>query len=597
MPFDAGVVSQIQAKVDLLAYVSQYVTLKKRGREYLGLCPFHAEKTPSFSLNADKQLWHCYGCDAGGDLIKFVQRYENVDFPTAVRMLAQRAGISLEETPGAARRRSEREAIYEANAAAQRFFETSLRRNSSAQAYLKKRGIDDATARAFGIGYAPDAWDELGKSLAKSSIEPPVAHAAGLVRQRERGDGYYDFFRNRLMLPIYNLTGEVMAFGGRALDDEQPKYLNTPSTSAYAKGKHVYALNVARRAASADGALIVVEGYLDAIALHQAGFANAVASLGTAFTPEQARELRRVASNLYLCFDGDTAGQAATARSIDMLVEEGLAVRVVTLPAGTDPDEVVLGGGREAIQALLDASTPWVDFKIDITCRRIAARFANKGEIAREALAVIAHVRDPIERDQYVKAMARRLDIDEGALRRAKYTPAASAAVTGARRDADAPIVRAPHTTRPEPPSIERDLLQIVLSRPVFLGVVAARVTPDDLEDDRFREVFEQLLAHRDEVERGLNPVSVLSENEGSGEFAKLALSAPTMSVEEDERRLARVLERFDRRRAERRLSSVDAEMNVLLTEGRAVPSALRDEYNALAVRLFGLDAVGKGVS
>jgi DNA primase len=597
MPFDAGIVAEIQAKVDLLSYVSQYVTLKKRGREYLGLCPFHAEKTPSFSLNADKQLWHCYGCDAGGDLIKFVQRYENVDFPTAVRMLATRAGVNLEETPGAARRRSEREAIYEANSAAQSFFAASLRRNGAAQAYLKKRGIDDATMRVFGIGYAPDAWDELGKALAKNGIEPTVALAAGLVRQRERGDGYYDFFRNRLMLPIYNLTGEVMAFGGRALDDEQPKYLNTPSTSAYAKGKHVYALNLARRAASADGALIVVEGYLDAIALHQAGFANAVASLGTAFTPEQARELRRVAGNLYLCFDGDTAGQAATARSIDMLVEEGLAVRVVTLPVGTDPDEVVLGGGRAAFQTLLDASTPWVDFKIEITCRRIAARFANKGEIAREALAVIAHVRDPIERDQYVKAMARRLDIDEGALRRAKYTPAASAAVSGARRDADAPIVRAPHTTHPEPPSIERDLLQIVLSRPAFLNVVAARVTPDDLEDDRFREVFEQLLAHRDEVERGLNPVSILSENEDSGEFARLALSAPTMSVEEDERRLARVLERFDRRRAERRLSTVDAEMNVLLTEGRAVPSALRDEYNALAVRLFGLDAVGKGVS
>ena len=594
--FDRAVLLEINAKVDLLAYVSQYVTLKKQGREYVGLCPFHAERTPSFSVNAEKGVWHCYGCDAGGDLFKFVQRHENTDFPTAVRMLAARAGITLEETPGAARRRSEREAIYEANAAAQTFFAANLRRSRSAQAYLTKRGIEDETARTFGIGYAPDAWDELRQSLAKSGVEPAVAVAAGLIRPRERGEGYYDFFRNRVMLPIFNLTGEVMAFGGRALDDEQPKYLNTPSTAAYAKGRHVYALNLARRAASAEGALIVVEGYLDAIALHQAGFGNAVASLGTAFTPEQARELRRVANNLYLCFDGDTAGQAATARSIDMLVDEGLAVRVVTLPPGADPDEVVLAGGRSAFQALLDSSVPWVDFKIDLTCRRIAAKFASKSEIAREALAVIAHVRDPIERDQYVKAMARRLDIDESALRLARYSPASvSTSASAVRRDPDAPIVRAQAPSRPDPPSIERDLLQIVLSRPALLSAAAARISESDFDDGRFRQVFEELIARRDDIEGGLSPVSILSENEESAEFARLALAAPPMSVEEDERRLARVLERFERRRVERRLSSVDAEMNVLLTEGRAVPSALRDEYNALAVRLFGLDAVGRG--
>ncbi len=594
--YDRSVLLEINAKVDLLSYVSQYVTLKKQGREYVGLCPFHAERTPSFSVNAEKGVWHCYGCDAGGDLFKFVQRHENADFPTAVRMLAARAGISLEESPVAARRRSEREAIYEANAAAQSFFLSSRQRSRTAQAYLAKRGIEDETARAFGIGYAPDAWDELGNALVRAGIEMPVAEAAGLLRARERGEGHYDFFRNRLMLPIFNLTGEVMAFGGRALDEDQPKYLNTSSTAAYAKGKHVYALNVARRAASAEGALIVVEGYLDAIALHQAGFANAVASLGTAFTPDQARELRRVAPHLYLCFDGDTAGQAATARSVDMLIEEGLAVRVVTLPAGADPDAFVLANGRAAFQALLESAMPWVDFKIDITCRRIAAGFASKSEIAREALAVIAHVRDPIERDQYVKAMARRLDIDESALRSARYSPAPGvSSAAGPRRDTDAPIVRAQQTSRPDPPSIERDLLQIALNRPSLLGAIAARVTPDDFEDGRFRDVFVELLAHRDDVERGLNPYNVLSENKESAEFARLALSSPPMSVEDDERRLDRVLERFERRRVERRLSSVDAEMNVLLTEGRSVPSALRDEYNALAVRLFGLDAVGRG--
>src|ERR1700686_2009016 len=248
-----------------------------------------------------------------------------------------------------------------------------------------------------------------------------------------------------------------MAFGGRALGEEQPKYINTPSTSAYTKGKHVYALNVARRAAAAEGALIVVEGYLDAIALHQAGFTKAVASLGTAFTPEKARELRRLAANLYLCFEGDAAGQSATARSIDMLIEEGLSVRVVGLPDGKDPDEIVLAGGAAAFAALIAASTPWVDFKIEMACLRISKTFANKSEIAREAMQVIAHVRDPIERDQYVKAMARRLDVDETALRQARFSPPAhGAGAAQPNRSRHEPVVRARPRSAPDPPSFER---------------------------------------------------------------------------------------------------------------------------------------------
>jgi DNA primase len=588
--FDRAILAEINAKVDLLSYVSQYVTLKKQGREYVGLCPFHAERTPSFSVNAEKGVWHCYGCDAGGDLFKFVQRHENADFPTAVRMLAGRAGITIDESPGAQRRRSERETIYEANAAAQAFFAAALRKSAHAQAYLAQRGIEARTAQAFGIGYAPDAWDELKLALERNGVDAQSALAAGLVRERERGDGSFDFFRNRLMLPIYNLTGEVMAFGGRALGPEPPKYLNTPSTAAYTKGKHVYALNVARRAAAAEGALIVVEGYLDAIGLHQAGFGNAVASLGTAFTQEQARELPRVAPSLYLCFDGDPAGETATAPSFDMLIDEGLSVRVVSLPAGKDPDEIVLDGGASAFTALLAASIPWVDFKIDMACSRIAQAFASKSDIAREAMQVIAHVRDPIERDQYVKAMARRLDVDETALRQARFSPPAhGAGAAQPNRRSDEPVIRARPRSAPDPPSVERDLLQIVLARPSLIGVAAARVSPDDLELDQFREAFARLVEHRVEVEQGLNPLSVFSDDESSAELARLALAAPPVSAEDDERRLSRVLERFDRRRLERRLSTVDVEMNSLLTEGRTVPTALREEYNALALRLRGL--------
>ena len=578
MPFDAGVVAEVQAKVDLLAYVSQYVTLKRQGREYVGLCPFHAERTPSFYLNADKQVWHCHGCDAGGDLIKFVERYENVDFPTALRMLASRAGVVLAETPGAQRRRSEREAIYEANAAAQRYFADALRRDRRALEYVHGRGISDDTAAVFGLGYAPDGWEGLAKALERSGVDLQLAERAGLLRVKT---GYYDFFRNRLMLPIYNLTGEVMAFGGRALGDETPKYLNTANTAAYTKGAHVYALHLARRAAAADDTLVVVEGYLDAIALHQAGFKNAVASLGTAFTPEQARELRRVASRLYLCFDGDAAGQAATARSIDMLVEEGLSVSIVALPAGTDPDELIIEKGPDAFAQLLSTAQRWVDFKIDLACKRIASKFTSKSDVAREAMAVIGHVRDPIERDQYVRAMARRLDVSEAAMRQTRV-PAQNP-----RAPADgAPVRRAPAVTQPV--STERDVLALILARPALLPLALEQFSADDFEDAELRSVFERLAEHARDFENGLNPLTVFADDPLVAELTRMTLASPPLPHEDDERRLALIAQRFERSRQERRLSRIDAEINTLITSDRAVPEPLREEYNALTASLRG---------
>ncbi|HET9342594.1 MAG TPA: DNA primase [Candidatus Eremiobacteraceae bacterium] len=588
MPFDAGVVAEIQAKVDLLAYVSQYVTLKKRGREYLGLCPFHAEKTPSFSLNADKQLWHCYGCDAGGDLIKFVQRYENVDFQTALRMLAQRAGVELRESKDAGRRRSEREAIYEANAVAASYFAAELKKSRAALDYLRSRGVALETAEKFGIGFAPDSWDGFVAAARKSGVDLELAARAGLVRARPQSDGYYDFFRNRLMFPIHNLTGEVIAFGGRALGDETPKYLNTPSTAAYTKGHHVYALNVARRAAAADGAIIVVEGYIDAIALHQAGFANAVASLGTAFTLEQARELRRVAPNVYLSFDGDKAGVAATTRSIDMLVDEGLTVEVVALPPGKDPDEIVRTQGAPGFRALLDGSVPWKDFKLELAFRHAAAaKFVNPSDIAREVMKVVVQERDPIVRDRYVKAISRKLDISETALRRVERGEPSAARAMGQyppRRPFEQ--IRAP--------SAERELVQLLVVRPALVERAASRIDADEFEDAVMSDVFRHLSANRARLAEGMNPLTLFTEDAVGADLSRLALSSPPLTIEEDEQRFDRLIERFERKRMERRLSTIDEELNGLLTRGLPVPDVLRDEYNSLTTSLRGSRPNGK---
>ena len=589
MPFEPSVVAEVQAKVDLLAYVSQFVTLKKRGREYTGLCPFHAEKTPSFSLNADKQVWHCYGCGAGGDLIKFVERYENVDFQTALRMLAQRAGVELRESKLAGRRRSEREAIYEANAAAQAYFAAELKRDRAAQRYLHDRGITSETAERFGLGFAPDSWDGFVGAARKAGIDYGLAERAGLVRARAQGDGFYDFFRNRLMLPIYNLTGEVMAFGGRTLGDDTPKYINTPNTAAYTKGRHVYALQIARRAAAVEGALIVVEGYLDALALHQAGFANAVASLGTAFTPEQARELRRVAPNIYLSFDGDTAGQAATSRSIDMLVDEGLTVEVVALHGGKDPDEILRADGPAKFKALLDASVPWKDFKLELAFKAAAAeKFVNPSDIAREVMKVVSQERDPITRDRYVKTISRRLDISEQALRRINQAgaqlPPRMIAAQQHRRPFEAPSIL----------SAERELVQLLIVRPAFMDAVSERVDASEFNDEVMASAYRHLFEHRDQLNDGLNPLTLFVDDAVGADMSKLALASPPLTIEEDELRLERVLERFARKRMERRLSTIDEELNSLLAQGRTVPDVLRDEYNALAASLRGHKTDGK---
>jgi DNA primase len=586
MSFHDNVVREIQAKVDLLAYVSQYVTLRKRGREYVGLCPFHAEKTPSFSLNAEKAVWHCYGCNAGGDLISFVKRYENVEFPDALRMLAARAGVEIQESQDFKRRRSEREAIYEANAVAKTYFMDSLRKSGEARDYVKHRGISETTCEKFGVGFAPESWEGLVNALTRARIDLQLAMRAGLISLRQNESGYIDFFRRRIMLPVFNLTGEVIAFGGRALGDEQPKYLNTRNTSVYTKGQHVYGLHIARRAAAAHDALIVVEGYLDCLALHQAGFGNAVASLGTAFTVEQARELRRVANNLYLCFDGDAAGQAATARSIDMLVEEGLMVRVARLPDGRDPDSIVLEDGPDAFSALIDASQPWIDFKIELACKRITGQFASKADVARDAMNVIAQVRDPIERDQYIKAMARKLDVSESALRALRPSIAPAARPSG---DSAQPRRRIPPPMRAL--SVERELVALILVQPKFVEAVVGRISGEDFADDEMARAYAALVRHRGELGRGVNPLTLLADETNIAELTSLALSSPPLAADEEEQRLERILERFERQRLERRLSTIDAEMNRLLTAGKSVPEPLRDEYNSLAAKLRGAAA------
>jgi DNA primase len=562
------------------------VSLRKRGNDLVGLCPFHGEKTPSFHVHPDRGFFKCFGCDAAGDVIRFVQLHDNLSFVDALRVLAKRAGVELEaEDPRAARVRSEKEAIYHANDVAARWFHRELVESPEgepARAYAAKRGFTAETIAAFRLGYAPDRWDGLVRELAREGVDLTIAERAGLVKAGQRG--HYDFYRGRLMIPTHAVTGETIAFGGRSIGEGEPKYLNTTTTPVYTKGRFLYALGAARRAAQREGSIVVVEGYLDCIALHQAGVTNAVASLGTAFTADQARELRKATENVFVCFDGDAAGRAATAKSVDLLVAEGLEARIVALPAGEDPDSYVRANGADAFRARLGDAPNWVQFKLDLDLEALADGFRSRAELARRAEERIA-ILPQAERDRWRVYAAGRLGLNVDDLRKSRLvinsTHFAPRTGSGARHVNPALV---------ETPSFERDVIAIALEEPTLIGEYGARIPPDRFTDPVFRRIYERLWERSATLAQPGDVFALFSDDgDVSATLATIAGSERSKIVrfvDSDARRafLDRLIDRFATDDRQRRFREVDAQMNALLEAGLPVPQALRDEHSSLHV-------------
>lgn len=595
MRIDSGVTREIHARTDIASFIGSYVPLKKRGRDLVGLCPFHNEKTPSFHVHPDTGFFKCFGCGQGGDVIKFYQLLENVNFIDAVRALASRAGIEIEpETPQAARARGEKESIYEANKVAAAFFARELAgpRGKIARDYIEGRAFTHATVEKFGLGYAPDAWDALVGELRQNGVDLPVAEKAGLIKQRQSG-GYYDFYRNRLMIPVYSTTGEIIAFGGRALADAEQKYLNTQTTPVHTKGRHLYALNVARRAAAGDSTLIVVEGYLDCIALHQAGFENAVAALGTAFTEDHARELRKYAENVFLCFDADSAGEAAANKAIDIAVKimehAGSAVRIVQLPPGEDPDSYVRERGSEAFRQMLRDAKPSIEFKLDREIERLQTGFDSPSAIAKKGEALIHEMTPTAEWDKWRVYVAGRLKVSVNDLRNsrflansANFAPRSGAQVTASRHV----------SVGAAPASFEREVLSIVLEEPGLLAEYGSRIPPERFPNEVYRSMYERMLAHAGELGTGADILALFADNDTSMELLTL-LQRPDRSstvryVDSDERRahLERIVGRLQLEDEKRRYQELSAQIDKMVGAGQALPMELRSEYEALVHKL-----------
>jgi DNA primase len=482
-------VERVRAASDIAEIVGQTVALKRTGRNLVGLCPFHKEKTPSFSVNPERQFFHCFGCKMGGDVFRFVQETEKVGFLEAVEMLSRRAGIPVPERRGGGDRGA-RGRLLEALEAAAAAYEQWLgdpRSGAGARAYLEGRGLTRETQRAFRLGLAPEGWENLVQRL-RGKIEDEVLVQAGLAARRETGrGGLYDRFRHRLMVPLVAPGGGVVGFGARALaEGDAPKYLNSPETPVYHKGAFLFALEQARRQTDPGSEMIVVEGYFDAIALHQAGLRNTVATSGTALTTEQARLLKRIVPRVVLTYDGDAAGQEAMMRSLGVLLAEGLDVLVADLPSGEDPDTLLRGGGLEAWNDVRGRAADPVAF-----IQRHVLRGPSGGRDPRErALHAVVElgvrVTDPIRRQELVERASQ-------VFRQPERVIARAIALRRSGQPGGEPIaasIRADHAALI---NLERAVLQAILLCPEEFSYARGEIDPGAFEDPVCRSLAESL--------------------------------------------------------------------------------------------------------
>jgi len=480
------VIAEILRRTDIVELVGAHLPLRAAGRTHKGLCPFHTEKTPSFVVNPERQIFHCFGCGEGGDAITFLMKHERLSFMEAVRFLADRAGVSLPATRGPGPGEADaRLPLLEIHRLALQHFRENLAgaAGEPARVYLAERGLTHEIIERFELGYALASWDALLCVLKKKGYPDKVLEAAGLSVPRQSGSGYYDRFRNRLMIPIWDVSGKVIAFGGRALESKEVKYLNSPETALYRKGAHLYGLNLAARSIRERKVVIVVEGYFDAITLHAHGFDHAVAALGTALTTDQARLLGRYAQTVVLLFDPDAPGIGAARRNLEHLINVDLNWRIVLLSGGLDPDAFLRKHGAAAFQAALDSAQDLVEFFLD---RRVSGLDLNDAvERARAVdglLDVVGLIDSPVRREGYVQRVAQRAAISDRTLLEA----VAQRRARIGRQDGKAASPPAPVV----PPTAEEQLVFIGLHHPAHRERIAAALPPEEIRDPILQRIF-----------------------------------------------------------------------------------------------------------
>ncbi len=416
-----GVIEEVQSKLDIVEIVGSYISLRKAGRNFKACCPFHHEKSPSFVVSPVKQIYHCFGCGAGGDTISFVMKHENLEFMDALRILADKAGVAIPQFKGRAsgKSRSFASMLHRINEFAANYYNALLigsAKANEARKYLIKRTLNADVVAKFKIGFASGEWDSLLKFAKTKGVSATALEKAGLAIPGKESS-FYDRFRNRVIFPIFDVRSKVVAFGGRVLDDSLPKYMNSPETDVYVKGRHLYGLNFAIEEIKEKDYVIIVEGYLDLIIPYQSGIRNIVATLGTALTVEQIRLIKRFTDNVVIIFDADQAGEAASLRGLDLLVAEGLFVKIAKLPQGQDPDDYVCKNGKDKLLGIIQEADNLFDYKLKLLLKKLnPALSEDKTKISSEMLPTIKRIENSVLRADYINRLSKALFISEDAL-------------------------------------------------------------------------------------------------------------------------------------------------------------------------------------
>lgn len=532
MAFPESFLQELKMRNDITEVVSGYVNLKRRGRNMVGLCPFHGEKTPSFNVYTENGSFYCFGCGVGGDVISFEMKIENLDYVDAVKALAQRAGMEMPENSYDDSLSKLRSRVFEANREAARFYFSTLYSKSGAGGleYFYSRGLSDRTIRHFGLGFADDNWTSLCSHLRSKGFKDNELVAANLAVQRRNGNGIYDRFTNRVMFPIIDLRGNVIAFGGRIMTDEKPKYLNTSDTPVFKKSANLFSLNNAKNSGSRT--LILCEGYMDVIAVNQAGFTNAVATLGTALTSEQAVLMKRYADEIIICYDADEAGQKATARAIPILRNAGLVIRVLSIPSGKDPDEFIRSKGKDgpvAFKALLEKSGNDIEYRLQ-KLKQVHNTETTDGKVAflEAASKVIATISSPIERDVYTSKICAELNVDKNAFKQqlsrltgrakrdSKKQEARKIQTDLSRRNDK---INTDHYKKPRSSSAEEALVVYLVNNPDSASEISSKLKPEQFQNSLIRRYYEYIL---NRIIDGLDPLNNITADFSSDEASKL---------------------------------------------------------------------------
>ena len=589
------VINQIRDRIDIAEVVGQHVSLSKTGQNLKGLCPFHQEKSPSFTVSSSRQIFHCFGCGAGGNVFSFLMRITGASFPDTVRELGQKVGIEVKESGGSAGSQGTQSGrIEQLNRAVASWFQENLRDQTigaPAREYLAGRGIQPAIIERFGIGYVPAEWDGLSKTLAKQGFPSSEVAAAGLTVAREHSAGFYDRFRSRVMFPIVDLRKRVVGFGGRILGEGTPKYLNSPDTPLFKKGNTLFALDVAREAVARLKTVIVVEGYFDVIALHQSGLTHTVATLGTALTPEHIQVLRRFAAKVVLLFDPDQAGVRAALRGLDLFVNSGMGVTVVTLPAGEDPDTYVRKEGPEAF-ARLEAQAPsLLDFSLEQSLK--AAESSTLEERIRsvdEVLRILQKSEHPIEREERIRLVAERLGVNQQRLIERYPALVQRATPRSTVRGTETKASAQPFKGAPE----ERDLVFLLLQGQLSHADVR-RLRPEAFSVPACRVIVETALACLDQDGR----VGLRTLLDSVVDHPECGTLATELSMREDHfddvhAHVKGCLDTLDRKRAEGVLREVIAQLKEAEREGRLEDvRSLNARVNELQMQKAGRPSAG----